>query len=285
MTDPEAVEEDRKVAPDIDPALRARWRVPAFDIVMWRERSAQTPRHRRCVVIPVLNEGERITRLLARIDALAIPDLADIVIIDGGGTDGSLAPEALQSRRVRGLLRKTGPGKLSAQLRCAYAFAVDNGYVQIVTIDGNDKDDPAAIPEFFAALDDGYDFVQASRFIEGGIAENTPAIRTAAIRLLHAPLLSIFSGFHWTDTTQGFRGYSRGLLVDPQVAIFRDVFTRYELLAYLSYRAPKLKYRCIEIATRRSYPASGAIPTKIGWKENFGLIRTLITACSGGFDP
>ena len=58
------------------------------------------------------------------------------------------------------------------------------------------------------------DFVQASRFITGGISENTPKLREFAIRKIHAPLLKFFSGFPWTDTTQGFRGYSSKLLKD-----------------------------------------------------------------------
>src|SRR5690606_39964037 len=141
-------------------------------------------------------------------------------------------------------------------------FALDQGYEGIITIDGNDKDDPEAIPRFIAALDEGVDFVQASRFLPGGIAENTPKSRDFAIRFIHAPCLSMASGFHWTDTTQGFRAYSRRLLIDPRVAPFRDEFSTYELLAYLSYRAPKLGFICRELATTRRYP-KGEVPTKI----------------------
>jgi hypothetical protein len=141
---------------------------------------------------------------------------------------------------VRGLIVKTGGGKLSAQLRCVYAFAIESGFTGIVTIDGNNKDDPAAIARMVEELKHGADFVQGSRFIDGGFAENTPIIRHLAIKLIHAPLLRFFSGFHWTDTTQGFRAYSRALLTDPRIDVFRDVFQGYELLAYLSYRAPRL---------------------------------------------
>jgi hypothetical protein len=41
----------------------------------------------------------------------------------------------------------------------------------------------------------------------------------------------MFSGFHWTDTTQGFRTYSRKMLLDPEIALFRDLMSTYELLA------------------------------------------------------
>lgn len=254
--------------------------VPAFDTLLWLGR-----RHRYAVLIPVINEGERIASLLARMGALDIGALADIVIVDGGSMDGSLAPQVLAAGGVRGLLCKTAPGQLSAQLRCGYAFLLAQGYAGVVTIDGNDKDDPAAIASFLAALDAGTDFVQASRFLPGGVAQNTPPLRWVAIRLLHAPLLSLCSGFRWTDTTQGFRAYSRRLLEHPGVAPFRAVFMRYELLAYLSYRAPRLGLRCRELPTVRRYPR-GAVPTKISSvRGNLQVLAVLLKACLGRYNP
>ena len=261
------------------PKLPPDWQVPGFEAPLWLGR-----RHPYCVVIPVINEGERIGRLLGRIAELKIAQIADVIIADGGSTDGSLV-EPLRTNDVRGLLVKTGDGKLSAQLRCAYAFALDQGYQGIVTIDGNDKDDPAAIPRFVEALEQGIDFVQASRFISGGVAVNTPKLRDFAIRLIHAPMLSLFSGFRWTDTTQGFRAYSRTMMLDPQVAPFRDTFMTYELLAYLSYCAPRLGYRCVELPTTRRYPRN-EVPTKIsGLRSNLSLLLILIRACLGHYGP
>lgn len=265
---------------DIAPEIRATWRVPEFQTPLWQGR-----RQSWCVVIPVINEGDRIRCLLDRMARLDIAGFADIVIVDGGSTDGSLALDFLMDKGVRGLLVKTGPGKLGAQLRCAYAFALAQGYQGIVTIDGNDKDDPEAIPRFIDALRGGADFVQASRYLPGGVAENTPRSRDLAIRLIHAPILSVFSGFHWTDTTQGFRGYSRNMLLDPEIAPFRDVFVTYELLAYLSYRAPRLGYRCVELPTIRRYP-DGEVPTKIsGLKGNLNVLHVLFRACFGAYNP
>lgn len=265
---------------DIAPAVRESWQVPSFETPLWLGR-----KHAWCVVIPVINEGERIQSLLARMAALNIENMADIVIVDGGSTDGSLELQALQQVGVRGLLIKTAPGKLSAQLRCAYAFALDQGYEGIITIDGNDKDDPEAIPRFIEALKQGLDFVQASRFVAGGVAENTPKSRDFAIRFIHAPMLSVSSGFKWTDTTQGFRAYSRKMLLDVNISLFRDVFNTYELLAYLSYRAPKLGYRCVELATSRRYP-EGEVPTKISsFKGNLSVLEVLFRACAGNYNP
>lgn len=259
--------------------VRSTWQVPAFDTRLWLGRQ-----HAWCVVIPVINEGKRIRNLLERMAALNIASIADIIIMDGGSKDGSLELEFLRSCGVSGLLVKTGPGKLSAQLRCAYAFALDEGYQGIVTIDGNDKDDPEAIPRFIVALENGVDFVQASRFLRGGVAENTPASRDFAIRFIHAPLLSLASRFKWTDTTQGFRAYSSKMLLDPKLSPFRDVFMTYELLAYLSYRAPLLGYKCIELPTIRRYPR-GEVPTKISaFRGNLAVFSVLIKACLGSYN-
>jgi glycosyltransferase involved in cell wall biosynthesis len=250
--------------------IKTDWSVPSYTVTFWKGRQ-----HQHCVIIPVINEGARITHLLERMAAIKVPDIADIIIVDGGSADVG----------VRGLIVKTGNGKLSAQLRCAYAFALESGFTGIVTIDGNDKDDPEAIGRMVSELNNGADFIQGSRFIEGGLAENTPLSRHLAITLIHAPLLRFFSGFPWTDTTQGFRAYSARLLLDVRVQPFRDCFTSYELLAYLSYRAPRLGFRCLELGTIRRYPV-GEVPTKISAiRGNLRVLEILLRACLGRYNP
>jgi len=264
---------------DLPEDVRSTWQVPCFEKPLWLGQERVY-----CVVIPVINEGVRIKSLLDRMMLQKVSEIADIIIVDGGSSDGSLSLDVLKDKGVRALLVKTGSGKLSAQLRCAYAFALDQGYAGIITVDGNDKDDPVAISQFVMALENGYDFVQGSRFIFGGVAENTPKLRDFAIRFIHAPMLRWFSGFHWTDTTQGFRAYSRKMLLDAKIAPFRDVFSSYELLAYLSYRVPKLGYRCTELPTVRRYPI-GDIPTKISAiKGNLSVLQVLFRACFGTYN-
>ena len=130
-----------------DTKILQNWLVPDFEVLHWSGKQ-----HKYCVVIPVINEGKRIINLINRIDELQINKISDIIIIDGGSTDNSLVIKDLQFLGVKGLLLKTSEGKLSAQLRCGYAFAIDQGYEGIITIDGNDKDDPEAIPRFIEYL-------------------------------------------------------------------------------------------------------------------------------------
>lgn len=237
-----------------------------------------------CLCIPVINEGNKIRKVIRSLKKYS--ETVDTLILDGGSTDGSLEKSFLKNNRVSSLLTLKEQGRLSSQLRMGYYFAIKRGYKGILTIDGNGKDDPASIPLFIKALSEGYDYVQGSRFIKGGKGINTPIIRYLAIRLLHAPILSLASGFLYTDTTPGFRGYSRRLLKSDRLHVFRNIFYSYELLAYITARAPRLGFRAKEISIKRSYPKTGAIPTKIhGLKGEIQLFLTLIKASLGFFNP
>jgi glycosyltransferase involved in cell wall biosynthesis len=253
--------------------------VPEHDTAVFGPR-----RHAHALVIPVINEGERIRDQLRRI-AEAAPRV-DVVVADGGSTDGSLDADFLKATGVRALLTKRGPGRLSAQLRMAYAWCLDQGYNGVVTVDGNGKDGVDAIDAFVAALEQGYDLVQGSRYVKGGAAVNTPMDRHIAGRLIHAPLISLAAGFWYTDTTNGFRAYSRRFLEHPKVQPFRDVFANYNLLFYLSIRAPQLKLKCREIPVRRVYPDKGKTPTKVsGLAGRAAMLRELLDAVAGKFNP
>jgi glycosyltransferase involved in cell wall biosynthesis len=255
------------------------WQVPEFGTNTFATRKSGF-----CLVIPVINEGDRIRAQLLRISKQETG--IDVIIADGGSTDGSLDTEFLRDTGVRALLTKTGSGKLSAQLRMAYAWAMNEGYVGIVTIDGNGKDGVEAITRIRDRLSEGYDYVQGSRYAPGGKAINTPISRWFAIRFVHAPVISLAARHWFTDTTNGFRGYSRTYLLDPRVAPFRAVFCDYNLLFYLSVRASQIGLKVTEIGVKRSYPESGAVPTKIsGFRGKFRLLSELFKTAFRSYHP
>ena len=255
------------------------WQVPSAQVYTFGPKAS-----RYCVLVPVINEDGRLLSQLRRMADLEAG--ADVIIADGGSTDGSCDPETLQRLGVRALLVKTGPGQLSAQLRMGFAFAIQEGYDGIVTVDGNGKDGVEAIPLFIRALEEGRGFVQGSRYIPGGEAIRTPLIRHFAVRFIHAPLIGLAAGFRYTDTTNGFRAFSREFLLDPGVQPFREVFEKYSISYYLAIRASRLNYPLREIPVRREYPASGQIPTKIrGLAGILGIMRELIMCVFGRYDP
>ena len=255
--------------------------VPAFSAFEFAPRGKDY-----AVLIPVINEGERIRHELQRAKEHGVADAADIVICDGGSTDGSLEENLLKSLDVNTLLVKEDEGKQGAQLRMGIFWALERGYEGIITVDGNDKDSIEDVPAFIEKLREGYDLVQGSRFIPGGRAVNTPWIRNVSVRLIHAPLISLTARYHFTDTTNAFRGYSRRYLTDDRVQPLRDVFMTYELLAYLSVRATQIGMKACEIPVTRAYPEKGKTPTKISFfRGNSELMKILIRYMFGAYNP
>lgn len=238
------------------------------------------------LLIPVINEGERIIAELNSAKANRISDYVDIVICDGGSTDSSLDFDVLKELDVNTLLIKEGAGKQGAQLRMGFYWAIERGYKGFVSIDGNNKDSIEDVPSFVQKLKEGYDLIQGSRFVDGGNAVNTPLSRLLAIKLIHSPFISHAAGFKYSDTTSAFRAYSKEFLTDKRTDIFRDIFNTYELLAYLSIRAGVLGYKICEIPVTRAYPKQGKTPTKISpIKGNIQLFKILVKACKGEYNP
>jgi dolichol-phosphate mannosyltransferase len=94
--------------------------------------------------------------------------------------------------------------------------------------------------------------------------------------MLHAPLIGMASGFRYTDTTNGFRAYSRRFLEGPRVRVFRDEFSGYDLHYYLAIEAAQGGFRVCETPVTRVYPRTGKTPTAISpVKGNLSLVKVL----------
>lgn len=258
--------------------INTKRQVPSFT-----EKSLSKKQNKYCVCVFVINEGERIQNQLKAMKEYT--SIIDVVVADGGSKDGSLEESFLKEQNVRALLTKTGPGKLSAQMRMALSWALDQGYEGVVVVDGNGKDDISALPNFVELLDEGYDHIQGSRFIPGGKAINTPLSREIGLHFIHAPLISLASGRRHTDTTNGFRGYSAKLLSDKDINIFRDIFQTYELHYYLAIESSRRKqYKTTETPVTRAYPKEGKTPTKISpIKGNLHVLNVLFKAVAGQY--
>ena len=253
-----------------------------YDIPKYVELFTSEKKHDYCVAIFVINEGEKLHKQLQRMNSSNLN--VDIIISDGDSNDGSTDIQTLKNLGVNTLLVKKETGKLGSQMRIAFSWAIEKGYKGVVVIDGNNKDSIENINDFVDKLELGYDHIQGSRFIPGGRAINTPKSRLLGLKLLHVPMMRLASGFKYTDTTNGFRAYSRKLLLANNMAVFRDIFTSYEYHYYLAIEAVKQGYKCIEIPVTRTYP-QGKVPTKISpIKGNLNVIVTLFKSCAGRFN-
>jgi hypothetical protein len=241
-------------------------------------------RTRYCVMIGVFNEGGRFTRQLRRLTEILCG--ADIIIADGGSTDGATLPDQIRDQVHALVVDRRGLG-LSGQYQLAMEYALLQGYEGIIMMDGNGKDGMDAVPNFITKLDEGADLVQGSRFLPGSSCRNTPLSRLLAIRMIFSPLMSLASGFAYTDAINGFKGVSRKLLEHQGFQPFRQELSRgYRLQYYINYRAPQLGARVVEIPVIRDYPAGKKILTKIrGLYAHGSILLALCRTCLALFNP
>lgn len=255
--------------------------VPRFECMEFRKKTKEY-----AVLIPIINEGKRIIRELERAYKYKVSEFADIIICDGGSTDGCTEVGVLQKLQVNTLLIKQDSGKQGAQLRMGIWWALQREYKGLITVDGNNKDSIEDVPHFIEKLEEGYDLIQGSRFVRGGRAINTPSIRLISVKLVHAPIISLTAHQRFTDTTNAFRAYSARYLRDERVQPLREIFVTYELLAYLSVRATQIGYKACEIPVTREYPKTGKVPTKISFfKGNGELMKILLKNAIGAYKP
>ena len=246
----------------------------------------QNKKQKYCLCIPIINESDRIHKLLKRAQKNGIDKIVDIIICDGDSSDGSTDLKILESLGVNTLLIKKDSGKQGAQFRMGFWFALERNYEAILTIDGNNKDSIESVPLFIKKMEEGYDFIQGSRYVPGGKAINTPFIRHLAVKFIHSPIISLTAKHKFTDSTNAFRAYSKKYLTNPKVQLFRDIFVTYELLAYLSVRASQLGLKVGEVPVERTYPKQGKTPTKISFfKGNTNLLKILWNNYKGKYNP
>ena len=103
---------------------------PRYEVIWDRPRAK-----RWAICVFVINEGEKIRKQLAAMSAHA--SIVDVIVADGGSSDGSLDGALIESTGAKALLVKRGPGKLSAQMRMAFHYCLSEGYDGVVVIDGN----------------------------------------------------------------------------------------------------------------------------------------------------
>lgn len=254
------------------------WEVPEHEVTEFAPK-----RTKYCFIPIVYNEGPRFIRQLGEMSNNA--SLADIIVADRRSTDGSTDHEWLKKNGVRSLLTTDAAGGAAA-IRMGFAYALKQGYEGVVLIDGNGKDGVAALPEYLRRLDEGYDFVQGSRFMPGGVEKNTPLIRRIGIKMIMIPLVWLGSGYVYSDATNGFRGYSSRLLRDPRIEPLRNCFVHFNVQYYLSVMAPAFKFRVIEIPVGRVYPDDGSVPTKVvGLKRNFDALWEMVLTVVRHYNP
>lgn len=162
---------------------------------------------RTLVVIPAYNEEQSLPAVLKEL-AEQTPEY-DVLVVSDGSVDRTADIARAGGAHVAELPFNLGIG---GALRTGFAFAVRNGYDQAVQFDADGQHDPMAVATILAPLAEGADMVIGSRFADGGaVTYEVSGIRRRAMKLLQR-LVHRLVGQEFTDTSSGFRSFSRPML-------------------------------------------------------------------------
>lgn len=210
---------------------------------------------------PMYNEGEKTLGVVSRFPSGVVDE---VVIVNDASTDGSV--EKLRGRpiTVLSLPQRSGPGPA---IRKGIEYGLEKGYKIFVIFATNGKDNPQEIPQLLKPVLEGRaDFIQGSRYLEGGGWKNMPFHRIWGIKAFSI-LFSLFMGRKITDGTNGFRAFRSSVLEDPRINLRQDWLEGYPLETYLFAQAIRLKYRVLEVAVTKTYPSN---------KKNYTKMKPLI---------
>lgn len=247
------------------------------DLLPASTRSYDHGEHKVLVSLFAYNEGDKLRSTL---NAFPLDRSYDVLVLDDGSTDGSL--DDVEARGFK-LIRNQCNEGLGASIKKAFRYALENGYDVIVIMAGNGKDNPEEIERLLEPIaDDGCDFVQGSRFLNGGAYGNMPFYRLIATRYVHPLLFSLLSGRRVTESTNGFRAVKTIVLRDARIDWEQAWLDQYELEQYLHFKVVRLGYKRAEVPVSKIYPTNRRGYTKVkpfsGW---WSMIKPLVYLATG----
>ncbi len=165
------------------------------------------------IVMPVANEEGSIGGVLEKIMNLPYDNLYVYPVMDGFSKDGTerIIHEMEQKYdRIRLIFHKESRGVVSCYLY-GFKMALADGAERIIEMDGGGSHLPEEIGQFIEKLDEGYDCVWGSRYVEGGDISHHPLYR----RMLSSGgtiLANLVLGTKLKDMTSGFEAFQRPIL-------------------------------------------------------------------------
>jgi dolichol-phosphate mannosyltransferase len=195
-----------------------------------------------------------------------------VLVVDDGSTDRTASDARRLGADVVSHERRQGVG---AALRTGYLAALDDGFGLVVTMGGDDQDDPREIELLLAPLRRGEaDFVQASRRLPGHVVP-MPLFRRVTTAV-YSWIFRLATGSSVTDATNGFRAFRADLLRDPRIEIRQPWLDTYELEPYLLYKAVRLGYRVVEVKASKSYDRHAGYTKMIPGRDWWRILRPIL---------
>ncbi len=158
------------------------------------------------IIVPAYNEEDSLRRVLQELRDTA-PQF-DVVVVNDGSTDSTPSIAHEMGYPVLDLCFNVGIG---AAVQTGFKYALEKGYQTAVQVDSDGQFPPDQIETLAGlVLEGGWDMVIGSRYLS-----RTPYQGSLSRRLgnmILSRLCALLSGRRITDSTSGFRAYSRRAL-------------------------------------------------------------------------
>ena len=161
------------------------------------------------VVIPLANEQDTVTALLARVVAQLGPDDKVYCVLDTVTTDRTrelVDALAVEDPRIVCVWAPEDRSVVDAYFR-GYRDAFESGARWILEMDGGLSHAPEEIPRFIAAMESGMQYAGGSRFIKGASWSGPPS--RYLVSRGGTALANLLLGTRMHDMTSGFECFSR----------------------------------------------------------------------------
>ncbi len=187
------------------------------------------------IVVPVYDEAESLSQLHAEIQAALVPLTLsyEVIFVDDGSRDASweiICRLANTDARVRGIRLRRNFGKAAA---LTAGFRAARGK-WIITLDADLQDDPAEIPRFLAALEEGWDVVNGWKY-----PRRDPWTKRWPSRLFNWATRTL-TGVPLHDFNSGFKAYHREVVQEIRIygMLYRYIAV---LAAWRGFRVTEIK--------------------------------------------
>lgn len=151
--------------------------------------------------MPTLNEIEGSKVIVPRIKKEWVDE---IIVVDGGSTDGTI--EFFEEQNIR-VIRQQSKGVCAAFWECYEVAAGD----VIIPFSPDNNSVPELIPALVEEMNKGYDMVIASRYLPGAKSDDDDMV-TAFGNWMFTKLVNLISGGKYTDTLVMFRAFRKDVV-------------------------------------------------------------------------
>ena len=155
------------------------------------------------IIVPAYNEEKNLPVLIPKITA----EGWDYIVINDGSTDNSA--EMLAEKGFNHLDLTVNAG-LAAVTKMGFMYAHVHGYDAALVVDGDGQHPPVYIRNLVKKIEEGYDYVVGSRFID---QKKPMTMRMVGSRLI-CGAIKLKTGITVTDPTSGMRALGRKTLED-----------------------------------------------------------------------